>query len=81
MGHARCAPGDGLLSVYALPGGAEGVSTGHLVYGADGSLRGVRFDPDRLDVVGTLVPILEDVAITPADGVDSRETWGRPFGA
>ena len=35
--------------------------TGHLVYGVDGTLRAVRFDPDRLAVMGDPVPVLEGV--------------------
>ena len=42
---------------------AEYVETGHLVYAAAGSLRAVRFDPVRLEVLGDAVPVLEDVAM------------------
>ena len=35
--------------------------TGHLVYAADGTLRAVGFDADRLTVTGNPVPILENV--------------------
>jgi serine/threonine-protein kinase len=38
-------------------------STGHLLYGADGVLWAVRFDLDRLAVVGDPVPILDGVLI------------------
>ena len=40
------------------------VSTGHLVYvGEDGSIRAVPFDPARLEVTGSPVPLVEDVAV------------------
>jgi serine/threonine-protein kinase len=39
-------------------GDARYVSTGHLVNVADNSLRAVRFDLDRLEPVGTAVPVL-----------------------
>ena len=40
------------------------VSTGHLVYAAaDGSVRAVPFDADRLEVTGNPVPLLEGVAV------------------
>jgi hypothetical protein len=37
----------------------EYVETGHIVYAVSGTLRAVRFDVDRLDVVGDPVPMLE----------------------
>src|SRR5262249_51333991 len=46
---------------------AHYVPTGHLVYGAGGAIRAVPFDLKRLEVTGSPVPILEDVATT-ADG-------------
>jgi serine/threonine-protein kinase len=46
---------------------AEYVETGHLVYGAANSLRAVRFDPERIEVLGDPVPIVDQV-MTPASG-------------
>jgi serine/threonine-protein kinase len=40
---------------------AEYVDTGHLIYNAGGTLRAVRFDLAKLDVVGDPMPVLEDV--------------------
>ena len=37
------------------------VSTGHLVYYRLGNLMAVPFDPDRLEVLGTPIPILEGI--------------------
>ncbi len=45
-------------------GQAEYVNTGHIVYAAGGTLRAVRFDPARLEVLGDPVPLLEQVAMT-----------------
>ena len=39
--------------------------TGHLVYGTDGTLWAVPFDPDRLAVTGDPVPVLEGVITHP----------------
>jgi len=41
---------------------AEYVNPGYLVYAAAGTLRAVRFDPDRLEVHGDPVPVLAQVA-------------------
>ena len=41
------------------------VSTGHLLYGAAGTLRAVRFDPDRLEATGSPTPVLEGVITKP----------------
>jgi serine/threonine-protein kinase len=49
---------------------AHYVPTGHLVYGAGGTLRAVAFDRDRLEAVGTPVPILDGVATTAAGGTN-----------
>ena len=49
---------------------AHYVPTGHLVYGAGGTLRAVAFDLDRREVVGTPVPVLEEVVTTAAGAVD-----------
>jgi serine/threonine-protein kinase len=45
----------------------EYVETGHLVYAAAGTLRAVRFDLERLEVLGDPVPVVEQVA-TQASG-------------
>ncbi len=45
----------------------EYVETGHIVYAVSGTLRAVRFDLDKLEVVGDPVPALEQV-ITLANG-------------
>ena len=50
---------------------AHYVPSGHLVYGAGGTLRAVAFDLARLAVVGTPAPVLEDVMTTTAGGVDA----------
>jgi hypothetical protein len=42
---------------------AEYVETGHLVYAAAGTLRAVRFDLARLEVVGDPVPVVEYVMV------------------
>jgi serine/threonine-protein kinase len=42
--------------------------SGHLVYVHQGALYGVRFDPDRLDVSGTPVPLAADLAADPTTG-------------
>ena len=49
---------------------AHYVSSGHLVYGVEGTLRAVAFDLDRLDVVGSAAPVLEGVVTTPQGAVD-----------
>ena len=49
---------------------AHYVPTGHLVYGAGGTLRAVAFDLGRLEVVGTPVPVLEQVVTTGEGAVD-----------
>jgi serine/threonine-protein kinase len=40
--------------------------SGHLVYGYDRTLRAVRFDPERLEIVGNPVPVAEQVNTKPA---------------
>jgi serine/threonine-protein kinase len=40
---------------------AEYVPTGHLIYAAAGALRAVRFDLDRLDVIGDSAPVVEHI--------------------
>ncbi len=46
-----------------IPGGSDAhyASSGHIVYGVDGTLRAVSFDPDRLAVHGTPVPVADGV--------------------
>jgi serine/threonine protein kinase len=45
------------------------VTSGHLLYARDESIRAVRFDPDRLEISGSAVPVVEDVAMDPSDGL------------
>jgi serine/threonine-protein kinase len=42
--------------------------SGHLVYVHQGVLFGVKFDPERLELRGTPVPLLDDVAANPVTG-------------
>ena len=49
---------------------AQYVPTGHLIYGAAGSLHAVPFDLERLEVTGEAVKVLEQVAITPEGAVN-----------
>ena len=52
------------------------VSSGHLVYSVANTLRAVRFDADRLEVVGDPIPVVEGVR-SPIDGganVDVSDT-------
>jgi serine/threonine protein kinase/Tol biopolymer transport system component len=42
--------------------------SGHLVYAQGGSLMAVPFDPQRLEVTGTAVPVVEGVLQSPANG-------------
>ena len=55
-----------------LRGGSHGhyLPTGHLVYGAGGTLRTVAFDLDRLNVAGPSVPVLEQVLTTPTGALE-----------
>jgi len=51
--------------------GPRYVSTGHLVYGVgDGSVRAVPFDVESLTVTGTVVPLLEGVAVKQSGAAD-----------
>ena len=45
------------------------VASGHLLFARDESIRAVRFDPNRLEVIGSAVPVVEDVAMDPSDGL------------
>ena len=49
---------------------AHYVPTGHLVYGATGTLRAVAFDLGRLEVTGTPAPVLEGVVTTAQGAAD-----------
>lgn len=55
-----------------IRGGSDAryVPSGHLVYGAAGTLRAVAFDLSTLAVVGTPVPVVSPVVTTSADAVD-----------
>ena len=52
------------------------LSSGHLVYSVASTLRAVRFDADRLDVVSGPIPVLERVVTTSQGGthVDLSDT-------
>ena len=50
---------------------AHYASSGHLVYGAVGTLRAVAFDLARLETRGTPVPAVSDVATTGQGAVDA----------
>ncbi len=43
---------------------AQYIDTGHLVYAVGGTLRGVRFDPARFEVLGDAVPVAEQLMMT-----------------
>ena len=55
-----------------LSGGshAQYAATGHLVYGADGTLRAVPFDLEQLELTGDPVPLLEGVMTVPSGAVE-----------
>ena len=61
-----------LTSKVLIRGGSDAhyVPTGHLVYGAAGTLRAVGFDLERLEVTGTPTPVLEGVATSRAGGAE-----------
>ena len=50
---------------------AHYVTTGHLVYGAGGTLRAVAFDLARLETRGTPVPVVSEVLTTASAAVDA----------
>jgi hypothetical protein len=54
-----------------ISGGSQAryVSTGHIVYGVDGTLRAVAFDQDRLTLTGSPVPVREGVLTKPLGAV------------
>ena len=45
-------------------------TTGHIVYGREGALWAVPFDPARLEVTGDPVPVLEEVITKPSGAVN-----------
>ena len=55
-----------------VPGGTSPryLPSGHLIYGVEGTLRAVRFDPARLEVQGDPIPVLEGVITKPSGGAD-----------
>ncbi len=55
-------------------GGSDAVyvDTGHLVYASAGTLRAVRFDPSRLEVLSDPVPVLEQVTTLGTGAADFR---------
>jgi serine/threonine-protein kinase len=75
LAEAQVAVLDLRTGVYetVLPGAyhAQYVPTGHLVYGAEGGLRATAFDWRRIAVLGTAVPVLEEVFTTAEGGVDA----------
>jgi serine/threonine-protein kinase len=55
---------------------AEYVESGHLVFGSGGSLRAVRFDVGRLEVLGESVQLAEKVFVKPGGATDYALTRG-----
>jgi eukaryotic-like serine/threonine-protein kinase len=55
-----------------MRGGSQALylPSGHLVYVAAGSLRAVKFDLERLEVIGTAVPIVSKVMILPTGAAE-----------
>jgi serine/threonine-protein kinase len=64
-----------------IEGGTDArfLSTGHLVFAREGRLMAVRFDPDRLEVTGPEVPVLEGVSHSIHTGGSSWETAAAHF--
>jgi serine/threonine-protein kinase len=60
------------MSKVLIRGGSDAhyVATGHLVYGATGTLRAVAFDLGRLEVAGTPTPVLDGVMTTQEGAAD-----------
>jgi serine/threonine-protein kinase len=54
--------------------------SGHLVFIRQGVLFGVKFEPARLELHGTPVPLLDDVAATPFTGGGQFDFSGAPSG-
>jgi len=57
-----------------------GDSTGHLLYVHEGVLFAAPFDPARLELRGTAVPMLEDLAADPTSGAGQFSFSGAPSG-
>jgi serine/threonine-protein kinase len=49
---------------------AHYVASGHLVYVAAGTLHAIRFDPERLETLGTAVAVLPQLAVTGNGAID-----------
>ena len=49
-----------------IPGAthAQYVASGHIVYAAAGTLRAIRFDAQKLEIIGEGVPVLDQLAVT-----------------
>jgi serine/threonine-protein kinase len=64
-----------------IEGGSDArfLPTGHLVFAREGRLMAVRFDPDRLEVTGPEVPVLEGVSHSIHTGNTWRETGAAHF--
>jgi len=64
-------------------GGSYGrfVPTGHLIYMHEGALFAKRFDPERLEVHGQAVPILDDVTNSPVTGSAQLDFSGAASGS
>ena len=58
----------------------ENGTRGYLVYLHQGVLFGAAFDPDRLEIQGTPVPLLEDVAANPIQGGGQFDFSAAPSG-
>jgi serine/threonine protein kinase len=54
---------------------AEYVPSGHLVYAAANTLRAVRFDLERLQVLSDAVTVVDDVAMTIRSGAQYAVSW------
>ena len=62
----------GELSTLLSGGGRALYSpTGHLLYGVDNALRTIVFDPDRREVSGNAIPVLEGILTKTASGMSS----------
>jgi serine/threonine-protein kinase len=83
---------DATIQVVSLKSGATKIlhrggyygryaSSGHLLFVHQGSLFGVRFDPERLEVRGTPKPLLGDIASNPVNGLGQFEVSGPASGA
>jgi serine/threonine-protein kinase len=61
-GQRRTLIRGGSHAVYVDPSTGSG-QAGYLVYGVGGTLRAIRFDPARLEVLGDAVPVVEQVVM------------------